>query len=550
MKMNPAYVNRFESSAERKLFPAFEHARLDGATAFHSLNLPEHEKKQFSEADYVVVSPRGILTLEVKGGRLSCKQGIWYTKNRFGSTEQLKESPVVQAKNARLAIEQMLRKRGLDFDISKVVFGFGVMFPDVKLRDIGIELAREEVFDALDWDRRELPVWLERLYRYWVKRTGKTVRLDEHEVAGICNALRREFDKDKSLLAKVGDSWEQMISLTDQQFLVLDTILENKQVIVKGGAGTGKTIVAIKAAKALMAKGKKVLFVCRSPVLTSFIKNELKDTDVSVLKFSTLVESPHLIPAFDSLVVDEGQDMLDMESISTLDNLFKNGMTKGSWYFFMDPNNQSSLYAEMEDEAAEYLQICGVRVPLTRNCRNTRQIAIHTMIFTGGDIGKCRVVGEGLPVLEKDFDHASTEHLVELVTQQLVQWIDDEGVQPGDITLLSPLEYEQSCVQNLDRRWRRRITVINEAFGERWRSTSLPFSTIRDFKGLENKYVMLLDMGALLSRRNSLKELYVAMTRANTVLWMSIPKDGRYWFDDRRGENSILLNEYLKQEQS
>ena len=166
MKMNPVYVHRFESAAERKLFPVFQKARFDGATVFHSLNLPEHERKQFSEADYVVVSSRGVLILEVKGGRLSCRQGIWYTRDRHNNIEELKESPAVQAKDAREAIENMLRKKNLGFDLGKVVFGFAVMFPDVKLGDIGIELPREEVFDALDWDRRNLTNWIERLYRY------------------------------------------------------------------------------------------------------------------------------------------------------------------------------------------------------------------------------------------------------------------------------------------------------------------------------------------------------------------------------------------------
>ena len=131
---------------------------------------------------------------------------------------------------------------------------------------------------------------------------------------------------------------------------------------------------------------------------------------------------------------------------------------------FMDPNNQGSLYADMEEEAADYLKSCGAMVPLTRNCRNTRPIAIHTLIYTGGDVGKCQVAGEGLPVLDRGMNHHSREHLIELVNQQLEAWIHEEDVKPGDITLLSPLEYEQSCVQSIDKRWRRKLTVINESF--------------------------------------------------------------------------------------
>lgn len=545
MKMNPVYVHEFRSNAEKKLFQEFERTSLNSATVFHSLNIPNHQKKQFSEADFVVVSNMGVLVLEVKGGRLAVKEGIWYTRDRNGNNNRLKESPIEQVISARIAIENLLRERPSGIDLKRVNFGFGLMFPDVRLKDIGIELTKEEVFDVIDLDRKNLGQWLQKLYKYWSERTGKREKLTEKEVRLLCSAMREEFDREKSLLADVGENWDQMIRLTEQQYLAVDTILANKQVVVEGGAGTGKTLVAIKAAKGLAFSGKRALFVCRSPILSSFIKEQLKETQVQVVKFSTLLESPDSYMDFDCLIVDEGQDMLDMDSISVIDSLFKNGMDSGSWYFFMDPNNQSSLYAELDSDAAEYLKSCGTKVPLSRNCRNTRQIAIHTLLFTGGNIGKCKVLGNGLPVLEKDFDHDSTADLVSLTEAQLAKWVDEERVQLGDITLLSPVVYEQSCVQQLDKRWRRKITIVNESFGERWLDASLPFATIRDFKGLENKYVMLLDLGALPDRSNAINELYVAMTRANTVLWMSLPKSRRAWFDQERAKNAASLAAYM-----
>lgn len=551
MKRNPAHVSKFKSDAERKIFREFKKADLELGTVFHSLNIPEHARKQFTEADFVVLSTRGVLILEVKGGRISVRDGIWYTKNADDHVETLKESPLQQVQGAWEGVRNMLQNKQLDIDLQRVNFGYGLMFPDIKLGDIGIELTDEEVFDAIDWDRKNLTRWLEKLYRHWSVKTGKQGRLNEHEVAVLSSALRAEFDRELSLLARVGDSFDQMISLTNQQYIAVDTILENNQVIVVGGAGTGKTEVAIRAAKELAATDdRKVLFLCRSPILASFIRHRLQDTGITVLDLPTLIAKDQTTVRFDALIVDEGQDMLDLNSILFIDSLFPDGMEKGSWYFFMDPNNQSSLYAEIDEEAVNYLNSCGTRIPLKRNCRNTRQIAIHTLLYTGGDIGKCEVIGQGLPVIERDIDHVSNEHLAELVNDQLERWIDEEGVKPGDIVLMSPLEYEESSVQAIDRRWRRKITVVNENFGQRWLDTALPFSTIRDFKGLENKYVMLLDLGSLVTRPNAMNELYVAMTRANTVLWMSVPAKARDWFEARRVENAESLAIYLKQTES
>lgn len=546
--MNPISVYKFDSKAEEKLFPVFKRAKLETATAYHSLNIPKHEKKQFAEADFVVVSSRGVLVLEVKGGRLSVKQGIWYTKDGDNKTERLKESPVDQVKSARFALENLLGEKNLNINLNKVNFGFGVMFPDIKLGNIGVELTKEMVFDAIDWDRKNLVRWLEKLYRYWVERTGKSERLTEIEVAELCSALREEFDKEKSLLAEVGESWEQMISLTKQQYMVVDLITANKQVIIEGGAGTGKTLVAVKACREMDAMGHQVLFICRSPVLTSFLRARLKETQVQVMNFTSLKEKVDCGDklTFSALVVDEGQDMLDMESIEILDSLFDGGMSNGRWYFFMDPNNQGSLYAKQDPDALEYLSSSGYKLPLKRNCRNTLQIAKHTLFYTGGDIGQCQISSQGLPVIEKNNDYETREHLIELVEKQLIKWIDEEDVQLGDITLISPLAYEQSVASQLDKRWRRKITVINENFGERWLDTALTFSTIRDFKGLENKYVMLLDLSEIVGHEEGVNELYVAMTRANSVLWMSIPSNKRTWFNERGLENVTAVSEYVR----
>ena len=548
MKMNPVVVYRFQSNAEKKLFPLFEKTDLELGTAFHSLNIPKHERKQFAEADFVVVSSRGVLILEVKGGRLSVKKGVWYTKDGAGNVIKLRESPLNQVKTAWEALIKMLREKSLEVDIDKVNFGFGVMFPDVKLGDVGIELPKEEVFDAIDWDRRTLGRWLEKLYKYWSDKTGKTDRLSEHEVAVLCSAMREEFDREKSLLAEVGDSWDQMVSLTEQQYLAVDMILANRQVVIEGGAGTGKTLVAGRACEILDAKGESVLFVCRSPVLASFVKRRLSKTRVKVVNFLSLksrVEKGN-IPSFSALVVDEGQDMLDMDSIEVLDRLFDDGLIDGRWYFFMDPNNQGSLYADFDEGALDYLKECSFRIPLTRNCRNTRQIGEHTMMYTGGDIGNCAISSDGLPVLWKDQYYESPDSLIELIEAQLGQWIDDEGVLLGDIILLSPLSFEESAASRLDKRWRRKVVVINESFGERWMDTQLPFSTIRDFKGLENRYVMLVDVDAMVDQAHAINQLYVAMTRANAVLWVATPNDKKTWFDERRIENALAVTEYIK----
>lgn len=548
MRVNPSVVYHFESKAEERLFTKFSRIELEEGTAFHSLNIPKHEKKQYAEADFVVLSVHGVLVLEVKGGRISVREGHWYTENRDGEVNRLKESPVSQVSSAKEALVNLLLEKDLGFDVTKINFGFGVMFPDVKAGNLGVELTKEMVFDAIDMDRNQLGRWLEKLYKFWAERKNAPARLSLEQVAKLKNALRPEFDKGRSLLAEVDTAWQNLIALTEHQYAAVDTILDNKRVVVKGGAGTGKTLVAILAAEELYQQCVKVLFLCRSPVLASFLKARLRQTGVLVLDFLAFREriKAGTLESFDALIVDEGQDMLDMTSIELLEDAIPGGFADGRWYFFTDPNNQGALYANIEPEALDYLRECSASVPLSRNCRNTRQIALQTLMYTGGDIGRSSIASEGVPVKTKGLNFNTVEELSSLIENQLSEWIDEESVKPGDITILSPLPFEESAARMIDRRWRKKITVVNESFGERWLDTQLVFSTIRDFKGLENKYVMLVDTDQLIASANPTNQLYVAMTRANVLLWLPISDRAKPWFDSNMKRNQPLAMRFLE----
>jgi len=548
MRVNPSVVYHFKSKAEENLFSKFKKVELKEGVAFHSLNIPKHEKKQYAEADFVVLSVHGVLVLEVKGGKISVKDGNWYTERNTGEVNRLKESPISQVSTAKEALVNLLVESKLSFDVTKINFGFGVMFPGVKAGDLGVELTKEMVFDAVDMDRNQLGRWLEKLYRYWAERKNVREKLSSEQVAELRNALRPEFDKGRSLLSEVDTAWQNLIVLTEHQYAAVDTILDNERVVIKGGAGTGKTLVALRAAEELDQQSVKVLFLCRNPVLASFLRGRLRHTKILVLDFLAFRErvASKTLQSFEALVVDEGQDMLDMASIELLDDAIPNGFGKGRWYFFTDPNNQGALYTDFEPEALDYLRECSASVNLSRNCRNTRQIALQTLLYTGGDIGRSSINSEGVPVRTKGLNFDSVEELSSLIEKQLSEWIDDESVKPGDITLLSPLPFEESAAKTIDRRWRRKITVINESFGERWPDTQLVFSSIRDFKGLENKYVMLVDTDQLVASANAINQLYVAMTRANVLLWLPVSDRSKPWFDSNIEKNQPRALKFLE----
>src|SRR5687767_12519916 len=98
--MVPDRFDEATSTAERRVF---ERLRVDpdtrGWTALHSLALSRRGRRPYGEIDFVVLVPDlGIVCLEVKGGRVSCRGGVWRTKDQFGHETDLTRSPFQQAR--------------------------------------------------------------------------------------------------------------------------------------------------------------------------------------------------------------------------------------------------------------------------------------------------------------------------------------------------------------------------------------------------------------------------------------------------------------------
>jgi hypothetical protein len=52
----------------------------------------------------------------------------------------------------------------------------------------------------------------------------------------------------------------------------------------------------------------------------------------------------------------------------------------------------------------------------------------------------------------------------------------------------------------------------------------ITWSTVKDFKGLENRYVLLVDLHRLSDAPTDLAKIYVGMSRPRVGLWIALPK--------------------------
>ena len=559
-RMIPAVISpNVKSDAEKKIFKWFEEApNTDDWIVLHSLGIAQHVSLIHGEVDFLVLAPKyGIFALEVKGGRVSRKDGIWYFTNRFGETDSKSRGPFEQAWDAIHSIMEKIVPTRTDIDhknVEKMIYGIGAMFPDIDYETVGAEEEPWQVFDCKDGKKvRDYIVRLSSGARAaWERTYGpmpKNKIPNVNDVNYLLSILSKDFDKTVALRAKIDYADQELISLTNKQYQCLDQIEENRRVIVYGPAGTGKTLLAMKQARNEVLKGKKVAFICYNSSLGKWFQEAFKaENDMGIPSFvgtfhsllldivkkanetitipssqeaknefykNTLPDMAleYLLekePEYDEIIIDEAQDLINEKYLDVLDLLLIKGFERGCWKMFGDFSNQAiysggmsgqNMFDLIEDRTAF------ARCKLVENCRNTRQICFAIEIITGfkapSDLWS-KIVGP--PVSYTTYKNED-EELVKL-EELLFNLTDKEHIENGDIIILSPYTREKSIVSRIDTTKIRDFTFKS--------GNHITFSTIQSFKGLDSKVVILTDIDGFSPEQL----MYVALSRARSGLFV------------------------------
>lgn len=513
--MIPTQPLKTSSQAELRMFDqlraTFSSPGQNGWFSMHSLNLPRHEYKRFGEIDFVVCGPDGLFILEVKGGRVSCNDGIWVTTNRYGETVRLRESPFKQAEGALHGLRDKLPASLANL----LVVGYGVVMPDIERLPNSAEWDRATLADGRDF--REFEKWLERFIKYWRTRDPRKPTATPSQLNALQQHLRPDFEAVVPLHVSAHDVETRIASLTNDQLRLIDVVEANPRVICSGGAGTGKTMLALELAKRWGASGLKTALTCHSPWLKGFLqRSAVPGLTVSLAESIQIAAKRVGIEEFDALIVDEGQDILNMDALDQLDNHLLGGIGEGRWCFFHDANNQSGLCGSYVPDAYDYLEsFCPARIPLKTNCRNSLPILQRIQGDLDADIGNSGV-GEGPAVREVNV--VDTESAIQALEKELRSLVDREGFNPGDIVMLSPVAFARSWTSSLPADLHDSIAVLDDASPRSLNRNAIGFAEIGDFKGLESEVVVLVDMPRP-GRSEKLRSYhYVGMSRARALL--------------------------------
>lgn len=573
--MIPARIdNDGVSAAERRVFSLLENdpATTDW-TVLHSLGIARRATGPYGEIDFVIIIPaKGLICLEVKGGRLSCEEGVWRTKDRYGNVATLKKSPVLQARDSMFALRNAIVSHfGKGAREARCPIGCAVVFPDVSCPPLTPEFERS---DVIDFDDLRSPISksvmriVHRRLREFQSRRGKQLPYPA-DVTAIRNFLRPDFELIVAKGVSVGRTEKRLLSLTEEQYARLDELEANPRCLFEGAAGTGKTLLALEYVRRASQRGLRVALVCFNRLLGEWLHYQTKGTGITagtwhgiakrlILESSmanefiqqeskaleegktkqlfdeiypfyaevALEESP---APFEVLVMDEAQDLCSKEVLDVLNVAMPGGLAGGRWAIFGDFTRQA-LYGSREDPVevlSRYTEYF-VRAKLTLNCRNTRRIAEETTLVAGFDKPPFRMGNElGLPV-----EHRYWKTPIDLVgtLTKVVERLVKERMPIEDLVILSPLRWQNSGLAGAESISGFPLVDVSRGMVDAPRS--LKFSTIHSFKGLESPVVILVDIDEVDSDGPQ-SLLYVAMSRARSLLMLMISTRARVSLERR-----------------
>ena len=509
MKILPPSGSR--SKAENKIRDCIKSLPSKSSeVALWSLHVPNHASKEFSEVDFILLTRKGICFIEVKGGRVEYKDGRFIFIDRWGNKNAKSEGPIQQVAGNKKAIQNKLFEK---FPSLKICLAHCAIFPDCRFK-ADEEIFEDEPYLILDGENYhdDPNLWFENFIKKVFKRFKEhrsyknSKELSDEDLKKIRKYLRSNIIGVKPLVDIAKEVDAQIYKATEEQLDYLETITDefNPRILCRGPAGSGKTILAVQTAIHFKNKNKEVCFLVRNKSFKEYLQKISGD----LFDIICLEEDFDSSKKYDFVIVDEGQDMLNFDSIQKFESILKNPLKDSNVYWFMDMNNQSHLYEDFDEEWVNYFKGNFHAINLSKNCRNPIEIIKTTNSIAGTELKGNK---EARSEKTKIFDVKSNEKEEHArVLEDALGYFFEKSIRPDEITILTFGKHEESCVNYLQN-MASGVAKINDLDPE---LDKVKFFDILNFKGQENNFVILVDLYS--NERNPFYEnqFYTGLTRA------------------------------------
>ncbi len=523
------------SMAEMILFDCFAEGLDNSYTVIHSLSWLDDCHKQ-GECDFVVLHPRfGLLAIEAKSGEVTY-DGARRTWS-YSDGKRLSKDPFKQAQAAAHFLNRYLCERVPEWPAAALPFGYAVALPQAAAFEGSAPPHVKDEILILQPHLDNLQQRINDIQRGWRTPSAKP---NDGVLKKAVDALCGSFRIVPTLVSRVEAQREKLIRLTERQLQTLDILRVNRRMLVKGCAGSGKTLLALEDARQLAEDGAKVLLLCYNIPLAGALKRRAEELGAGIEVFhlhglcehvckTCGMEYPHdpddpgefyietapnlLLQAldtyeerYDAVLVDEAQDFAE------------------EWWVAIEPllrDPDGGFFHVFVGDGQDIYGRCGALpfeepvAPLTVNYRNSPAIAAFAQkLLGGGSLTEAAIADGDEPHTEEVADDASER---EAVRKQLHQLVHNEKLRPGQIVILGHHRFEHSAFAAHPQLGNLRVVDSVDSFGP----NDIRYSTIHRFKGLEADCVMVTGSdkgGWAKTDEERLALMYVAATRALSML--------------------------------
>ena len=518
---------RLATATERQVFKALMDQLGDADVIISGQRVTDHQKDH--EIDFVVaLEGAGIVCIEVKGGEVWHNGTDWLQSQYDGRVKTIE--PVRQVRQARYALRSFIEKDPR-WTQGRVRWNHVVVVPKSSVVQ---DFALPECPRWMVMDRDEIGHIGSLLRDVALNQKTHLPLLADTAVDQLRIALGGRGLPQRDVVARAEGQEDAADILTQQQAVILSAAQLLNRLEIRGGAGSGKTFLAVEQARRLADKGQRVALICYSHGLASYLQRitaewSRRQQPSYVGEFHSLgmqwgaPKGPdenertkeasqffeHDLPAtmlqlaaelpdgkrFDSIVIDEAQDFADSWWEPVLAAL--RDPDEGGLYVFIDEGQRV-----FDRQGTPPVPL--VPLILDQNIRNSRQIATAfpslvdpPMRSLGGDGPEVRFV----PCPIDDALNVGDDQIEQLL---------DEGWRAEDVALLTTGSRHPEQTE--------RQKAGNKAYWDSfWDAEQVFYGHVLGFKGLERRAVVLVvnDRAALERAR---ERLYVGLSRARDQL--------------------------------
>jgi len=519
---------KFETATEREVWEVLRTTLAPDDVLMANLRLSDEVKDH--EADIVaIIGGAGVVVIEVKGGSVGVVDGQWrQSGNRTGNFD-----PVDQARTTKYAIRKYVETdpRWSGSSRPRIRWAHSVALPNTELHD--------------DFSMPDCPRWAVhgkgdiadlagRLQDVVVMQETSNVPPSADDVDLIVEILNGRHLPALDISAEARARAAEVDRLTQEQATLLQVTRLLNRVEVRGGAGSGKTVLALTQARQLARghgghKPQRVAVICYSLGLAAYFNRVVetwgrKHRPAFVGTFHALgrtwgapdgsrdnsdfweVELPAIMKElaagladgqkFDSVIVDEAQDFAD------------------SWWApimgALKDQETGGLFAYSDENQRIFQRFGGPPVPLVplvldHNLRNTKQIG-----EAFNPLAPMRMQLRGGNGPEVEFVRCSAEDALDTADEQVDRLLE-LGWKSDEVMLLTtgkrhPVQIERGSESDPAGYWR--------SF---WDDDDVFYGHVLGCKGLERRAVVLC-VNEDKAKDRSRERLYVGLSRATDQL--------------------------------